>query len=135
MLTKVDHLGVVVRDLDDAMAKYEQLTGLRPEHREVVADQGVEVVKFGVGESAVELISPVDPESAVARYLDKRGEGIHHVCFEVESLDEELARLEEAGVKLIDHKPRLGAGGALVAFVHPSAALGMLTELKQAGSS
>ncbi len=132
MLGKIDHLGIAVRDLEAAISSYRDVLGLEVTHREVVADQGVEVAKLPVGESAVELICPVDPQGGVARFLEKRGEGIHHVCYEVPDLEEALARLASAGAKLIDARPRVGAGGDLIAFVHPSAMAGVLTELKQA---
>lgn len=134
MLGKIDHLGIAVRDLDDAIAKWRDLLGLEMTHREVVADQGVEVAKFPVGESAVELICPVDANGSVAKFLEKRGEGIHHVAFEVADLEGALAHLADAGARLIDSKPRVGAGGDLIAFVHPASTGGVLTELKQARS-
>lgn len=132
MLHRIDHLGLVVRDLEAAVERWHDLLGLNIEHREVVADQGVEVAKFPVGESAVELISPVTEGTGVAKFLEKRGEGIHHVCFVVADLEAALDQLARAGVRLIDEKPRRGAGGDLVAFVHPSATNGLLVELKQA---
>jgi methylmalonyl-CoA/ethylmalonyl-CoA epimerase len=131
MMRKIDHLGIVVRDLDAALAHWAGLLGLEAVHREVVEDQGVEVAKFPVGESAVELISPVRDGTGVAKFLEKRGEGIHHVCYAVEDLAAELARLAAAGVALIDEKPRTGAGGDLIAFLHPKSTSGVLTELKQ----
>lgn len=134
MLGKIDHLGIAVNDLEAAISRYRDVLGLEMTHREVVEDQGVEVAKFPVGESSVELICPVDPEGGVARFLAKRGEGIHHVCYEVPDLEAALARLEAAGARLIDRKPRIGAGGDLIAFVHPTTTVGVLTELKQARS-
>lgn len=131
MLSKIDHLGIVVRDLDAAIAHWKELLGLEMVHREVVEDQGVEVAKFPVGESAVELISPIKDGTGIAGFLEKRGEGIHHICFEVNDLEGALAGLAESGARLIDKKPRIGAGGDLVAFLHPKAANGVLTELKQ----
>jgi methylmalonyl-CoA/ethylmalonyl-CoA epimerase len=132
MLGKIDHLGIVVQDLDAAVESWCRLLGLDAVHREVVEDQGVEVAKLPVGESAVELIRPIRAGTGIARYLEKRGEGIHHVCFEVADLAGTLAHLEREGARLIDTTPRVGAGGDLVAFVHPSTTNGVLTELKQA---
>lgn len=132
MIRKIDHLGIVVRDLDAAIAHWQELYGLELSHREVVEDQGVEVAKFLVGESAVELISPVRDDTGIAKYLEKRGEGIHHVCYEVDDLEAQLGDIAAKGGRLIDDKPRVGAGGDLVAFVHPKASSGVLTELKQA---
>ncbi len=132
MLRKIDHLGIVVRDLDAAVDHWKALFGLEPLHREVVEDQGVEVAKFPIGESAIELICPIREGTGVAKFLDKRGEGFHHVCYEVRDLVEALQHLDAGGARLIDSKPRTGAGGDQVAFVHPKSTSGVLTELKQA---
>lgn len=132
MLRKIDHLGIVVRDLDAAIGKWQELLGLELVHREVVEDQGVEVAKFPIGESAVELISPRRDGTGIAKFLDKRGEGIHHVCLEVDDLQATIADLAEKEARLIDEAPRTGAGGDLVAFIHPKTTNGVLTELKQA---
>jgi methylmalonyl-CoA/ethylmalonyl-CoA epimerase len=131
MMRKIDHLGIVVRDLDAALAHWAGLLGIEAVHREVVEDQGVEVAKFPVGESSVELITPVKEGTGIAKFLEKRGEGIHHVCYAVPDLAAELARLAASGVALIDEKPRVGAGGDLIAFLHPKSTNGVLTELKQ----
>lgn len=131
MMRKIDHLGIVVRDLEAALAHWAGLLGIEAVHREVVADQGVEVAKFPVGESSVELIMPVKEGTGIAKFLEKRGEGIHHVCYAVPDLEAELARLAASGVALIDEKPRVGAGGDLIAFLHPKSTNGVLTELKQ----
>ena len=132
MLGKIDHLGIAVRDLESAVSRWRDVLGLAVVHREVVEDQGVEVAKLPVGESAVELICPTSDRGSVARFLEKRGEGIHHICFEVPDLAAALARLRDAGARLIDETPRVGAGGDLIAFVHPVSTGGVLTELKQA---
>ena len=131
MLRKIDHFGIVVRDLDAAISHWRDLLGLEVVHREVVEDQGVEVAKFPVGESNLELISPVKEGTGVAKFLEKRGEGIHHICFEVPDLEAALSSLADGGAQLIDKAPRTGAGGDLVAFVHPKSTNGVLTELKQ----
>ena len=131
MLGKIDHLGIAVRDLEGAIERWRDIMGLEMTHRELVEDQGVEVAKFPVGESTIELICPVEVGSSVAKFIEKRGEGIHHVCFEVPDLEASLARLKESGARLIDEKPRVGAGGDLIAFLHPATTGGVLTELKQ----
>ncbi|HQR36756.1 MAG TPA: methylmalonyl-CoA epimerase [Blastocatellia bacterium] len=128
---KIDHLGIAVRSIDDTLAFYRDAMGLEVAHRETVDDQGVNVAMLPVGESRVELLEPVGPDTPVGRFLDKRGPGLHHVCYEVPDIHEALARLRTSGVRLVDEEPRVGAGGHLVAFVHPSATGGVLVELSQ----
>jgi methylmalonyl-CoA/ethylmalonyl-CoA epimerase len=129
-LLRVDHTGVAVRDLDEALDRYRRVWGLTLEHRAVVPDQQVEVAFLRVGDTQIELISPTSPDTAVARFLDRRGEGLHHVAFAVGDIERELARLEKEGAELIDRHPRRGVHG-LVAFVHPRASGGVLIELVQ----
>ena len=124
------HVAVVVADLDAAAARYEAL-GFGGGERFSVPAQGVEVVTFAAGPGWVELISPVDPEGAIARYMAKRGEGLHHVAYRVDDLAAALDRLAADGVRLIDAAPRDGVHGWKVAFVHPEACNGVLTELVQ----
>lgn len=128
---KIDHLGIAVRSIDDTLAFYRDAMGLEVAHRETVDDQGVNVAMLPVGESRVELLEPVGPDTPVGRFLDNRGPGLHHVCYEVPDIHEALARLRTSGVRLVDEEPRVGAGGHLVAFVHPSATGGVLVELSQ----
>jgi methylmalonyl-CoA/ethylmalonyl-CoA epimerase len=132
VLGRIHHVAYVVADLDDALGRLERSLGLAPQVRETMADQGVEAVLCGDGEGRVELIRPLDPEGPISRFLDARGEGLHHVAFEVADLEEALAELRGRGVELIDERPRRGLGDHLVAFVHPRSALGVLTELVQA---
>lgn len=131
MLEKIDHIGIAVPDLDAAAAAYAQIFGVEPSHREVVESDGVETVMFEVGESRIELLGSLGPESKIANFLDKRGGGIHHVAYGVTDVQGALDRLAAEGTKLLDTHPRKGAGGRLVAFVHPKAAAGVLTELCQ----
>jgi methylmalonyl-CoA/ethylmalonyl-CoA epimerase len=131
MLQKIDHIGVAVPDLDAAVASYRQLFGVEPSHREVVESDGVETVMFEVGESRIELLGSLGPESKIAGFLAKRGGGIHHVAYGVEDVQADLDRLAADGVALLDREPRRGAGAKLVAFVHPKAVGGVLTELCQ----
>ena len=131
MLEKIDHIGVAVPDLDAAVASYVQLFGVQPSHREVVESDGVETVMFEVGESRIELLGAVGEESRIAGFLARRGGGIHHVAYGVADVQETLDRLARDGVRLLDRHPRRGAGGRLVAFVHPKAVGGVLTELCQ----
>jgi methylmalonyl-CoA epimerase len=124
----VHHIGIAVDDLDAAVLVYEELFGARLEHRERVADQGVEAASLRAGESRIELLCPLGPETPVGRFLAKRGPGMHHVAFEVDDVGEELARLRADGAQLIDEAPRRGLFGLQVAFVHPEATGGVLAE-------
>jgi len=125
----VHHIGIAVESLDPAIARYQQLFGASLEHRDTVADQGVEAASLLVGESRVELLAPLGVDTPVGRFLAKRGPGLHHVAFEVADLPAELARLRAAGTQLIDEEPRQGLFGLQVAFIHPDAAGGVLAEL------
>lgn len=125
----VHHLGFAVTDLDEAVATYRRLFGATLEHREAVADQGVEAAFVLVGASRVELLAPTADDTPVGRFLAKRGAGMHHVAYEVPDVAAALADLERAGADLIDHVPRRGSFGLEVAFVHPDAVHGVLTEV------
>jgi methylmalonyl-CoA epimerase len=130
----IHHLGVAVRDLDEAIETYGRLFGAELEHRDTMADQGVEAAAVRVGGSRIELLAATGDDTPVGRFLAKRGPGMHHVAYEVDDLDAELAELEEQGVELIDREPRRGLYGMRVAFVHPDAADGVLAELVSDGS-
>ena len=129
MLTRVDHLGIAVRDLDEALVVYAQAFALEIDHRGTIDDQGVEAVALRVGESAVELLRPTRDDSPIARFLDENGPGIHHVAYAVDDLESALAALKAQGVRLVDEQPRVGLGGKRIAFVHPKSTFGVLTEL------
>jgi methylmalonyl-CoA/ethylmalonyl-CoA epimerase len=129
MLNRIYHLGYAVRDIGAASRFYEENFGVVPGEPEVVEEQGIVATMFSVGDSTIELVQPTRPDSPVGKFLDKRGEGVHHVAFEVEDLQETLAYLKRNGVELIDEEPRRGAGGTRIAFVHPKGAFGVLTEL------
>lgn len=130
---ELDHTAVAVADLDAALERYRRLLGLEPGHREVVEGQGVEVAFLSPpGDTRLELIAPLSEESPVARFLARRGEGLHHVCFRVADLEAALRDAEAAGIRLVDRSPRRGAAGSLIAFLHPAALGGVLVELKQA---
>jgi methylmalonyl-CoA/ethylmalonyl-CoA epimerase len=128
---KIDHLGIAVESLDEALAFYRDALGLEVSGTETVEDQGVHVAMLPVGESRVELLEPVGPDTPVGKFVAKRGPGLHHVCYRVTDIHAALDRLRAAGARLIDEQPRRGAGGHLVAFVHPSATGGVLVELAQ----
>jgi len=131
MLTRIDHLGLAVTDLDEALALYGGAFALVTHHREVLEDQGVEAVALQLGESVIELLRPIRDDSPVARFLAERGPGIHHVAYLVDDIEAALAALREAGVRLIDEIPRAGLGGTKIAFVHPKSTFGVLSELVQ----
>jgi len=128
MIKKVDHIGIAVDEIEAAMEFYRKGLGIELECLETVEDQSVRLAMLPAGESALELIQPVAGDSGVRKWLDKRGEGIHHICLEVDDLPATLAHLESAGYQLIDRQPRRGLHGK-IAFVHPKSAHGVLIEL------
>ncbi len=130
-VTEIDHVAIAVRDLDAAIAWYEQTLGARVTHREVIESDGVEEALLSVAESYVQLLTPIRDDSPVARFLEKRGEGIHHVGYRVPDCQAALDRMREAGAETIDAVPRPGSRGTTVAFVHPRSAFGTLVELVQ----
>ncbi len=130
-LDRIHHVAYAVEDIDTALAVYTDRYGMTVEVRERLDDQGVEAVSLGAGTSHVELIQPVDPECGVARFLERHGPGLHHVAFEVDDLPAALAELRHGGAELIDDHPRRGLGGHMIAFIHPRASGGVLTELVQ----
>ena len=129
MLNRIYHLGYAVEDIEAASEFYRENFGATPTEPEVVEEQGIIATMFRVGESSIELVQPVRQDSPVGKFLAKRGEGFHHVAFEVDDLRVALAELKSNGVELIDEVPRRGAGGMKIAFVHPEGAFGVLTEL------
>jgi len=131
--TGIHHLGIAVDDLDAAVAAYERLFGARLEHRDTVADQGVEAASMRVGDGRLELLSALGPDTPVGKFLAKRGPGMHHVAFEVDDVVAETGRLAADGAELIDDVPRRGLFGLEVAFVHPDATGGVLAELVSGG--
>lgn len=132
---KIDHLGIAVESIENALSFYRDALGLVVSATEVVDDQGVRVAMLPIGESRVELLEAVGPDTPVGKFLSKRGAGLHHVCYRVDDIGAALERLKAAGARLIDERPRVGAGGHLVAFVHPSATGGVLVELAQASDA
>ena len=131
-LDRIHHVAYAVEDIDAALRVYTDRYGMSVEVRERLEDQGVEAVSLGAGSSHVELIQPVDPDGGVARFLEQRGPGLHHIAFEVQDLAAALAELRDGGAELIDETPRRGLGGHMIAFIHPRASGGILTELVQA---
>jgi methylmalonyl-CoA/ethylmalonyl-CoA epimerase len=129
---RIDHIGVAVDDLEEAVSLYSERLGMPVQHRETVEEQGVEAVLLGVGENHVELLSPLGPETAVGRFLERNGPGIHHVAYGTDDIESALEGVRAAGLALIDERPRTGIRGSRVAFVHPKSTGGVLTELVQA---
>ena len=128
---KLDHIGIATRGLEETLGFWQRVLGVQPEPAEDVPDQQVRVAMLAVGESHIELLEATSADSPIARFIEKRGPGIHHIALRVDDIHAELAKLKEKGARLIDETPRVGAGGCLVAFVHPSAANGVLLELVQ----
>lgn len=131
MLTAVDHVGVAVDDLEAALALYRDTLGMPLVHRETVTEQGLEAALLDVGESHIELLAPLGPDTVVGKFLARKGPGLHHVAYRVESVEEALAALSKAGMRLIDEQPRTGIRNSRVAFIHPSSTGGVLTEIVQ----
>ena len=131
MLGKIEHVAVAVADLDAAIALYRDVWGLEVSDRERVEDQGVEEAMVKIGESYIQLLGATGPDTTVGKFLERRGEGLHHIAYEVDDLEAVLAQLKEQGVPLIDETPRRGGRGHMVAFVHPKGNRGLLVELIQ----
>ena len=131
MIGKIEHIALAVEDLEAAIAHYAEVWGLEVSHRERVDDQGVEEAMLPVGESFLQLLGPTGPETTVGKFIERRGEGLHHIAYEVDDLEAALATLRSKGVPLIDEVPRRGGRGHMVAFVHPKGNHGLLVELIQ----
>ena len=131
MLGKIEHIALAVADLDKAVAHYRDVWDLEVSHRERVEDQGVEEAMLPLGESHLQLLAATGPDTTVGKFVERRGEGLHHIAYEVDDLEEALEQLKARGVPLIDEKPRVGGRGHMVAFVHPKGNHGLLVELIQ----
>lgn len=131
MMKRLDHIGIAVQDINDALKFFERALGMKLEH--VATEEGgkTDVAFLPIGESEIELVQTHDPESGLGKFLAKRGEGIHHICFEVDDIRAAMARLQENGAQLIDETPRVNASGMQYAFIHPKSAHGVLIELYQ----
>ncbi len=128
-ISHIEHLGIAVRSLEESIPYYEKVLGLECYNIEEVADQRVRTAFFRVGGTKIELLEPTSPESTIAKFIENRGEGIHHIAFAVRGIEGALAEAEEKGVRLIDKTPRAGAEGLTIAFLHPKSTGGVLTEL------
>ncbi|HEV8537605.1 MAG TPA: methylmalonyl-CoA epimerase [Bacteroidota bacterium] len=131
MERKLSHVGIAVKDLEESSRLFSKLLGIGVAETETVVDQRVRVAVIHLGEASLELTQAISPESPIAKFIEKRGEGIHHVSFEVDDIRSELARLRAEGFQLIDEQPRVGAGGCWIAFLHPKSTNGVLVEISQ----
>jgi methylmalonyl-CoA epimerase len=129
MIKKIDHIGIAVKDLNEALKVYTDILGLKAAGEETVEEQKVRTVFIPVGESEIELLESTAPDGPIAKFIEKNGEGIQHIALNVDNIEKTLEDLKSKGVRLIDEKPRRGAGGAKIAFIHPKATKGVLIEL------
>jgi methylmalonyl-CoA/ethylmalonyl-CoA epimerase len=129
VFTRIDHIGVAVEEIEPSLELYRESFQMLIAHREVVEEQGVEAVLLDVGENHVELLAPLGPDTPVGRFLSRKGPGLHHVAYQVSDIDATLRALRQAGLALIDEQPRVGIRGSRVAFMHPAATEGVLTEI------
>jgi methylmalonyl-CoA/ethylmalonyl-CoA epimerase len=133
MLTKINHIGIAVRSLDETLPFYRDNLGMELKEIEEVAEQKVKVAMLAIGESKIELLEPTSEDSPVAKFIEKNGPGIHHLAYEVKDIEAAIAKLMAEGARMIDEKPRNGAHGTRIAFIHPKSSNGVLTEICQAG--
>ncbi|MGB4438678.1 MAG: methylmalonyl-CoA epimerase [Sedimentibacter sp.] len=131
MVNKVDHIGIAVKNLDEAVNFYENILGLKAAGTEIVQEQKVKVAFLPVGDSEVELLESTEEDSAIAKFIAKNGEGVQHIAYRVDDIEAAIAEMKEKGIRMIDEKPRYGAGGAKIAFCHPKSTFGVLIELTQ----
>ncbi len=130
MIKRIDHTAIVVRNIEETLELYSKLFGLKASHIETVPDQGVKTALIPIGDTEIELLEPIDPQGGVAKFLERRGEGLHHISLEVDDVDQELSSLEGKGAELIDKKGRKGVAGR-IGFLHPKSTRGVLIELAQ----
>ncbi len=135
MISAINHIGIAVRDIEAAMQLFGTIFQVESFHREIVEDQKVAVASFSVGDVIIELTAPTDAESPIAKFIEKRGEGIHHIAFSTDNINAELARLDAEGIRLVDREAKPGAHDMLIAFLHPKSTNGVLMELTAPGHS
>jgi methylmalonyl-CoA/ethylmalonyl-CoA epimerase len=131
MVTKIDHIGIAVKNLEETLKFYGDVLGIKCVSQEVVEEQKVKVAFLPVGDTEVELLESTSEDGPIAKFIEKKGEGIQHIAFKVDNIEEAIRELEEKGVRMIDEKPRYGAGGARIAFLHPKSTSGVLIEISQ----
>ncbi len=129
MVTKIDHIGIAVANLDEALKFYEEVLGIKCVGTEVVEEQKVKTAFGPIGDTEIELLESTDKEGPIAKFIEKRGQGIQHIAYRVDDIEKALEEVKEKGIRLIDEKPRKGAGGAKIAFLHPKSTFGVLIEL------
>ncbi len=130
-ISKVDHIGIAVKSIEDSLKFYEGVLGIKCQGKEEVADQKVITAFFPVGDTEVELLQSTSEDGTIAKFIEKKGEGMHHIAFRVDNIEKALKELKAKGIRLIDEVPRLGAGGAKIAFIHPKATNGVLIEISE----
>jgi len=133
MVTKVDHIGIAVSNLDDTLELYQEVLGLKCVNTEVVEGQKVKVAFLPIGDTEIELLESTSEDGPIAKFIEKKGEGVQHIAFKVDNIEEALEEMRQKGMKLIDEQPRYGAGGAKIAFLHPKSTKGVLIELCERG--
>ncbi|WP_326908160.1 methylmalonyl-CoA epimerase [Sedimentibacter sp. MB31-C6] len=131
MVKKVDHIGIAVKNLDETLKFYEEILGLKAAGKEVVDEQKVTVAFLPIGDTEVELLESTTEDGAIAKFIAKNGEGVQHIAYKVDNIEEAIAEMKKKGIRMIDEKPRYGAGGAKIAFCHPKSTYGVLLELCQ----
>mgnify|MGYP000972415304 FL=1 len=129
MVVKVDHIGIAVKNLEESLKFYEEILGMKCKGTEVIEEQKVKVAFLPIGDTEAELLESTDEEGPIAKYIEKKGEGIQHIAYRVENIEKAIAEIKEKGIRMIDEKPRYGAGGAKIAFIHPKSTHGVLIEL------
>ncbi|NLW23444.1 MAG: methylmalonyl-CoA epimerase [Tissierellia bacterium] len=129
MVNKIDHIGIAVKNLDEALKFYEEVLGIKCGGTEVGEEQKVKVAFLPIGDTEIELLESTDEDGPVAKFIEKRGEGIQHIAYRVDDIEKAIEELKEKGIRMIDEKPRYGAGGARIAFLHPKSTYGVLIEL------
>ena len=132
-MMKIDHIGIAVKSLSEAVKVYEQAVGLKLAGYDEVEEQGVRIAMLDIGESRIELLEPTRPDSPIEKFMTRRGEGLHHIAVRVDNIEQALERLKTAGVRLIDEKPKQGAHNTRIAFIHPASTHGVLMELVEHG--
>jgi methylmalonyl-CoA/ethylmalonyl-CoA epimerase len=131
MVNKIDHIGIAVKNLDEALNFYENVLGLKSAGTEIVEEQKVKVAFLPIGDTEVELLESTEEDGPIARYIEKNGQGVQHIAYRVDDIEKAIEDMKEKGIRMIDEKPRYGAGGAKIAFCHPKSTFGVLIELCQ----